>query len=263
MRDAADGAGSRDRRPAPRRLPRRRRAAAHARGDADGCADRHARGVGDARGIAGGRGDPDDRGNLDGQAERRRVPADDVQRPVSESHVIGVCPHFPGIAPGRYRAVAPSESCEWRRSPGGHRSEIGVVDIAPTDTVFISGGCGTWEPWAPVVQPGQAFGDGTYVVGAEIAPGLYRAAAPTESCERARLPQFHGRRMDKLEWPVEWPCRDRRDRGDRRRLLQRRLRRMVGPMDAHRRAGPAVRRRRVRRRSGHRSGALPHRLGDG
>ncbi len=77
-----------------------------------------------------------------------------------------------------------------------------MVDIAPTNTFFISGGCGTWEPWAPVVQPGQAFGDGTYVVGAEVAPGLYRAAAPTESCERARLHNFTGEGW--INWSGQW-----------------------------------------------------------
>ena len=67
------------------------------------------------------------------------------------------------------------------------------MDIAPTDAGFTSRGCGTWSPdLTPKVTPGQPFGDGTYLVGAEIAPGRYYASSPTTSCYWTRLGSFDG-----------------------------------------------------------------------
>jgi hypothetical protein len=121
------------------------------------------------------------------------------------------------IAPGRYRAVSPSDSCFWLRladfrifggkygSPdirstvggwwptvlGGDRSSI--VDIKLSDVGFYSSGCGTWsDDLSPTVEPGESFPDGTYVVGDEVAPGRYRAAGRTGSCYWARLDDFNG-----------------------------------------------------------------------
>ncbi len=66
-----------------------------------------------------------------------------------------------------------------------------VADIAPTDTTFISEGCGTWsrDPDS-IVTPGQPFGDGTYVVGLDVEPGRYRVAAPSAACHWIRLADF-------------------------------------------------------------------------
>ena len=110
------------------------------------------------------------------------------------------------IAPGRYRAATVTEDCLWFRlyDFGGiygayegfnatARDRLEIVDIAPTDAGFTSRGCGTWSPdLTPKVTPGQPFGDGTYLVGAEIAPGRYYASSPTTSCYWTRLGSFDG-----------------------------------------------------------------------
>ena len=96
------------------------------------------------------------------------------------------------IAPGRYRTTTATEDCLWFRlyDFGGiygayeglnatARDRLAVVDIAPTDAGFTSRGCGTWSPdLTPIVMPGQPFGDGTYLVGADVAPGRYHASDP-------------------------------------------------------------------------------------
>lgn len=121
------------------------------------------------------------------------------------------------IAPGRYRATAPSDSCFWLRLAdfrifgGKHglpdfRTTVGgwwptvlggdtstIVDIEPSDIGFYSSGCGTWsDDLTPIVAPGESFPDGTYFVGDEVAPGRYRTIAPSDSCYWARLNDFLG-----------------------------------------------------------------------
>ena len=124
----------------------------------------------------------------------------------------------PEVAPGRYRAVSPSDECEWRRlrrfggSVGGRpdtyvigfgRSFIPFVDIAPTDTGFVSTGCGTWSAdLAPRIVPGRPFGAGTHLVGPEVAPGRYRASSPTEACQWWRISGFSGEYFDNGD--VRW-----------------------------------------------------------
>ena len=103
------------------------------------------------------------------------------------------------IAPGSWRAVSPTDECQWERlrEDGGSRFRgpyVGpgitlffggyggwIAHIAPDDVGFASRGCGTWEP-----IPIASFGDGEHRVGADIPPGLYRASAPTEECEWER-----------------------------------------------------------------------------
>ncbi|MXW23325.1 MAG: hypothetical protein F4X80_10665 [Chloroflexi bacterium] len=121
------------------------------------------------------------------------------------------------IEPGRYRAGDPSDSCYWLRlsefrvlegwygSPhiattlggwgptvrGGDFSTI--VDIQPGDVGFYSEGCGTWsDDLVPLVEPGQSFSDGTYIVGTEVAPGRYRTRSASDSCYWMRLGDFRG-----------------------------------------------------------------------
>ena len=112
------------------------------------------------------------------------------------------------VAPGRYRSVSSSDECAWQRLRrfggevdgrsddhiiGWGRGFIPYVDIAPTDAGFVSGGCGTWSPdLAPRITPGQPFGQGTHLVGTEVAPGRYRAAEPTRECQWWRLSGFGG-----------------------------------------------------------------------
>ncbi len=133
------------------------------------------------------------------------------------------------IAPGRYRAVTPSDSCFWLRLAnfrifggkygstdirstvggwwptvlGGDRSSI--VDIKPSDAGFYSSGCGTWsDNLTPIVEPGESFPDGTYIVDDEVAPGRYRATGPTGSCYWERLEDFSG---EFGETSVPWRAR--------------------------------------------------------
>lgn len=117
------------------------------------------------------------------------------------TYIVGV-----DIAPGRYRATTPTEDCLWFRLydfggiygayEGFHaraRGGLGIVDIAPSDAGFTSRGCGRWSPdQVPIVMPGLPFGDGTYLVGAEIMPGRYYASVPTDSCYWTRLRSFDG-----------------------------------------------------------------------
>ena len=110
------------------------------------------------------------------------------------------------IAPGRYRTATAPEHCLWLRLydfagvygayEGLHAIAIGrlaIVDIALTDVGFTSRGCGTWSPDpAPIVTPGEPFGDGTYLVGTDVAPGRYSASDPGASCYWTRLGSFSG-----------------------------------------------------------------------
>ena len=81
----------------------------------------------------------------------------------------------------------------WSRPDARHESFLAIVDIAPTDAGFRSEGCGLWtNDLSPTVSPGQSFGDGTFLVGPEIAPGRYRAIAPTGQCQWQRWKRFGG-----------------------------------------------------------------------
>ena len=100
------------------------------------------------------------------------------------------------IPPGRYRALSPSNDCTGRTIGDGDfvpKSTLTIVDI-DMDDWLSSEGCGRWtDDLTPIVLPGQPFGDGSWLVGAEIAPGRYHAAAPSEECRWFRLAHFSGR----------------------------------------------------------------------
>ena len=108
------------------------------------------------------------------------------------------------LAPGRYRASASPDTCRWflwdARIDGGGAGFgdfIGnrtIVDILPDDAGFTSHGCGTWSPQRArtTVTPGRPFGDGTFLVGPEIAPGRYRTTTATDECQWERLHHFRG-----------------------------------------------------------------------
>ena len=113
----------------------------------------------------------------------------------------------PEVAPGRYRATSTDFQCFWLRLSDFGMSEDGagviaaaryghtIVDIAATDLAFHSGSCGTWsDDLTPLVSPGEPFGDGTFLVGPEVAPGRYRAASDARWCEWQRLSGFGGPR---------------------------------------------------------------------
>ena len=115
------------------------------------------------------------------------------------------------VAPGRYRAIEPSESCRWyqlhgfgarygrdllefggQRPNSAQRGDDTIVDISDRSVAFVSAGCGTWSnDLSPVATPGQPFPDGTYIVGIDVAPGRYRPSTP-ESCTWRRLETLGG-----------------------------------------------------------------------
>jgi len=109
------------------------------------------------------------------------------------------------IAPGTYRTRMPSEGCYWARLSGlsGRFSEIiandntdgpAIVVIAATDRGFQSSRCSTWTLDMSPITPSPTSplkGDGTYVVGADIAPGTWRSSS-SEDCYWARLSGFAG-----------------------------------------------------------------------
>ena len=53
--------------------------------------------------------------------------------------------------------------------------------------VVVGGGDSAENPDLAPAGPPVMFGDGTYRVGDDIPPGLYRAAAPSDDCEWRRL----------------------------------------------------------------------------
>lgn len=106
------------------------------------------------------------------------------------------------LAPGLYRNSG-GESCLWSRLSGfsGGISEtisndftdsIVTVQIDASDIGFSStNNCGTWR-LAPTSGPqNSSFGSGTWIVGVDLAPGLYRNTGG-ESCFWSRLSGFSG-----------------------------------------------------------------------
>ena len=99
------------------------------------------------------------------------------------------------VAPGRYRAAEDADGCRWElaeragasilpegsRQPLRYGGGLTIVDIKPDDFSFSTDGCGWTTDLTPRVEPGQPFGDGTWLVGTEIAPGRYRASM-ADSC---------------------------------------------------------------------------------
>jgi len=115
------------------------------------------------------------------------------------THLVGV-----DIQPGRYRATALG-SCYWERLSGltgafddilandNPSGESAVVDILDGDRAFSASGCGRWtEASAPVTSSLTApFQDGTYLVGVDIAPGVWRTPGG-DSCYWQRVSGFSG-----------------------------------------------------------------------
>jgi hypothetical protein len=101
------------------------------------------------------------------------------------------------IPPGLYRNSNSSAGCHF--AFGGTPDEIIVihlsiqtVQIKPGDVGFTSQGCGTWSDhfFAPSSGPTQLFGAGEWIVGTEIAPGLWRNTNSSGGCYWARLSDF-------------------------------------------------------------------------
>ncbi len=131
------------------------------------------------------------------------------------------------VSPGRY-FTDPELYCRWNRrsgfsigypagraalvpfeSPPDHdfiagrelRFDSGqeIVDIRPGDAAFWSRAeCGEWRTEPPHPEVMEAIGPGTWLVGAQIAPGTYRADADY-LCLWLRLAAFGGGQEDVVE----------------------------------------------------------------
>jgi hypothetical protein len=106
------------------------------------------------------------------------------------------------IQPGTYRTRVSSAACYFARHSGfdGTTAAIianditdvpSIVTIAATDKAFESNRCGVWtQDLSPITESRTSFGDGVFIVGAEIEPGTYRTTGATGSCYFARLRGF-------------------------------------------------------------------------
>ncbi len=121
---------------------------------------------------------------------------------------------------GTWRNLSNAEGCYWARTaeePDGDELPNGVEPPAPgtdgiiandlvendgrsivtveeTDAAFITDGCGTWVPdIGPItVSPTAPFGEGTFRVGRDVAPGTWRSSRTDDTCTLERLADFSG-----------------------------------------------------------------------
>jgi hypothetical protein len=109
------------------------------------------------------------------------------------------------IAPGTYKNSDSSQACYWERLNSFDDSADAViannistapmiVTISSTDVGFTSDRCGTWTlDNAPLTSSTTAnFGDGTYRVGRDISPGLWKNTDSSNYCYWQRVSGFGG-----------------------------------------------------------------------
>ncbi len=107
------------------------------------------------------------------------------------------------IKPGLYKSTGGS-FCYWARLSGfsGNLGDINENDIVsgvtyvqifPGDVGFKSSGCGGWTTIPSTgAKATRITKDGTYRVGVDILPGMYKATGTGNSCYWARLGSFSG-----------------------------------------------------------------------
>jgi len=108
------------------------------------------------------------------------------------------------VPAGTYRMRTPAPGCYWERLSGlgGTFGEIlangnppgpEIVTIAATDKAFNSTRCAPWSAdlSAITTSPTAPFGDGTWQVAIDIAPGTWRSAGGT-TCYWQRMKGFSG-----------------------------------------------------------------------
>jgi hypothetical protein len=111
------------------------------------------------------------------------------------------------IRPGTYRSMG-SDSCYWERLSGfggtlgeivANENPVGpvIVTISASDKGFSSSRCSRWtQDLSPITSsPAAPFGDGTFFVNKDIAPGTWRSNG-ADSCYWARLKGFSGELKD-------------------------------------------------------------------
>ena len=107
-----------------------------------------------------------------------------------------------------YRTRTASAGCYWERLTGlgGTLAEIAandnasgpaVVTIQQGDVAFNSTRCAKWTQDLSAINsdPSAPFSDGTYIIGVDIAPGVWRSDGPG-SCYWQRMRGFTGRTSD-------------------------------------------------------------------
>lgn len=116
------------------------------------------------------------------------------------------------IPAGTYRSInAASASCYWERLRGfgGTLADIiandidggiRLVTIGASDLGFRSNGCATWIAVAGSIRPDPSadFDVGVFLVGTEVAPGIWRSASTTRSCYWERLTGFGGTSAERI-----------------------------------------------------------------
>ena len=114
------------------------------------------------------------------------------------------------VQPGLY-SVSGGGDCEWGRLgafTGNYDDKLGsgfsygrtIVEILDTDMGFVSNECGEWTPLdISALSPVSIVGAGTWVVDAEIRPGLYSAPG-RDFCYWERLSSFQGSQDDVIEY---------------------------------------------------------------
>jgi hypothetical protein len=138
------------------------------------------------------------------QAEAPRMRSRRTPRPAARARTFSDGTWLVGseIEAGTYRATAEG-LCSWSRLSGttGAIEEViagqagtgsRVVTIARRDKAFSSSGCGRWtSDLSRITTDRTAFGDGTYLVGEDIAAGTYLSSGDG-TCAWARLRGFGG-----------------------------------------------------------------------
>jgi hypothetical protein len=115
------------------------------------------------------------------------------------------------IPAGTYRSAQSVNGCYWARLSGfgGGLADIianqftfahQIVTIKNSDVGFESSNCGTWTnqitPWK---APTAAFGDGTWIVSTEVAPGTWRNSNSADGCYWERRSGSSGELVDIIQ----------------------------------------------------------------
>ncbi|MGY1631847.1 hypothetical protein ACI784_09100 [Geodermatophilus sp. SYSU D01186] len=167
--------------------------------------------------LIGGRNSPEESSDATGTTTAPSVgagPATGTAAPTPEPAGFGDGTYLVGsdVQPGLYRSAGGS-FCMWKRLSAVSGDSDAVLawewsdgqayaEVLATDVAFSTDGCGRWTAvtaGGPDVSDG--FDDGTYLVGSDIQPGLYRSAGGS-FCMWKRLSAVSGDSDAVLAW--EW-----------------------------------------------------------
>ena len=111
------------------------------------------------------------------------------------------------IAPGLYVSPGGTE-CQWQQLDKPIRGVASIISdgggilpriiIVPTEGTFVTLNCGEWQPVADVAELVDVFGDGIWIVGSEIQPGIYHSLGG-ELCHWKRLSGLEGKLEDVVQ----------------------------------------------------------------